>query len=76
MLHFDDLVLKLLLKISWGKLTLINLNDFVKKQLFSFADPDGRKSKNWGDIVDEAEARTPGHGVHMHEKLSSPSRKR
>lgn len=39
-------------------------------------DPDGRKSKNWGDIVDEAEARTPGHGVHMHEKLSSPSRKR
>jgi len=31
---------------------------------------------SWGEIVEEAEARTPGHGVHMHEKLSSPSRKR
>ncbi|CAC5420269.1 S phase cyclin A-associated protein in the endoplasmic reticulum [Mytilus coruscus] len=34
--------------------------------------------KSWGDIVedDEDEVRTPGHAVHMHEKLSSPSRKR
>ncbi|XP_012935798.1 S phase cyclin A-associated protein in the endoplasmic reticulum [Aplysia californica] len=32
---------------------------------------------SWGDLVVEADdARTPGHGVHMHEKLSSPSRKR
>lgn len=30
---------------------------------------------NWADIVD-AESRTPGRGAHMHEKLSSPSRKR
>lgn len=42
----------------------------------AYEDPDGRMSKNWGEIVDEAEGRTPGHGVHMHEKLSSPSRKR
>ena len=30
---------------------------------------------SWADI-DEAESRTPGRGAHMHEKLSSPSRKR
>jgi len=30
---------------------------------------------SWADI-DEAETRTPGRGAHMHEKLSSPSRKR
>ncbi|KAL8602246.1 hypothetical protein ACOMHN_022759 [Nucella lapillus] len=35
-----------------------------------------RDGKSWGEMVDEAETRTPGHGVHMHEKLSSPSRKR
>ena len=35
-----------------------------------------RDGMSWGEIVEEAEARTPGHGVHMHEKLSSPSRKR
>ncbi|XP_076464959.1 S phase cyclin A-associated protein in the endoplasmic reticulum-like isoform X2 [Babylonia areolata] len=35
-----------------------------------------RDGKSWGEMVEEAEARTPGHGVHMHEKLSSPSRKR
>ncbi|XP_048254024.1 S phase cyclin A-associated protein in the endoplasmic reticulum-like [Haliotis rufescens] len=34
----------------------------------------GRKS--WGEMAEEADARTPGHGAHMHEKLSSPSRKR
>ncbi|CAL1531856.1 unnamed protein product [Lymnaea stagnalis] len=33
-------------------------------------------SMSWGDLVEAEEARTPGHGVHMHEKLSSPSRKR
>lgn len=31
---------------------------------------------SWGDLVEAEETRTPGHGVHMHEKLSSPSRKR
>ncbi|GFR79611.1 S phase cyclin A-associated protein in the endoplasmic reticulum-like isoform X2 [Elysia marginata] len=31
---------------------------------------------SWGDMVEAEETRTPGHGVHMHEKLSSPSRKR
>ena len=33
-------------------------------------------SKDWGEMVEEADIRTPGHAVHMHEKLSSPSRKR
>ncbi|KAL3866999.1 hypothetical protein ACJMK2_044240 [Sinanodonta woodiana] len=32
--------------------------------------------KDWGEMVEEADVRTPGHGVHMHEKLSSPSRRR
>lgn len=33
---------------------------------------------SWGDRMDEIEAdlRLPGHALHMHEKLSSPSRKR
>merc|ERR1712002_1119975 len=33
----------------------------------------------WADLMEQeelAEARTPGRSVHMHEKLSSPSRKR
>ena len=35
------------------------------------------QTKSWSEMADEeAEARTPGHAVHMHEKLSSPSRKR
>lgn len=34
------------------------------------------KKKNWGELVEEADTRTPGYAVHMHEKLSSPSRKR
>ncbi|XP_056020838.1 S phase cyclin A-associated protein in the endoplasmic reticulum-like isoform X2 [Ostrea edulis] len=42
------------------------------------AQSDSEKNKSWGEMVeeDEQEARTPGHAVHMHEKLSSPSRKR
>ncbi|XP_057579473.1 S phase cyclin A-associated protein in the endoplasmic reticulum isoform X6 [Hippopotamus amphibius kiboko] len=35
-----------------------------------------RQNTSWGDIVEEEPARPPGHGIHMHEKLSSPSRKR
>ncbi|XP_074489050.1 S phase cyclin A-associated protein in the endoplasmic reticulum isoform X1 [Sebastes fasciatus] len=35
-----------------------------------------RQSTSWGDIVEEEPSRPPGHGIHMHEKLSSPSRKR
>ncbi|XP_014004067.2 S phase cyclin A-associated protein in the endoplasmic reticulum isoform X2 [Salmo salar] len=35
-----------------------------------------RRSTSWGDIVEEEPSRPPGHGIHMHEKLSSPSRKR
>lgn len=42
---------------------------------YDAAESSGKK-KSWGEIVDEAETRTPGHAVHMHEKLSSPSRKR
>nr|XP_009939512.1 PREDICTED: S phase cyclin A-associated protein in the endoplasmic reticulum isoform X1 [Opisthocomus hoazin] len=34
------------------------------------------QSNSWGDRVEEEPARPPGHGIHMHEKLSSPSRKR
>ncbi|XP_043933400.1 S phase cyclin A-associated protein in the endoplasmic reticulum [Protopterus annectens] len=35
-----------------------------------------RQSTSWGDIVEDEPSRPPGHGIHMHEKLSSPSRKR
>uniref|UniRef100_A0AAY4CC26 U1-type domain-containing protein n=1 Tax=Denticeps clupeoides TaxID=299321 RepID=A0AAY4CC26_9TELE len=35
-----------------------------------------RQSTSWGEIMEEEPARPPGHGIHMHEKLSSPSRKR
>nr|XP_056721957.1 S phase cyclin A-associated protein in the endoplasmic reticulum [Euleptes europaea] len=35
-----------------------------------------RQNNSWGDIVEEEPSRPPGHGIHMHEKLSSPSRKR
>uniref|UniRef100_A0A3B4FWP8 S-phase cyclin A associated protein in the ER n=1 Tax=Pundamilia nyererei TaxID=303518 RepID=A0A3B4FWP8_9CICH len=35
-----------------------------------------RQTTSWGDMVEEEPARPPGHGIHMHEKLSSPSRKR
>lgn len=35
-----------------------------------------RQSTSWGDMMEEEPARPPGHGIHMHEKLSSPSRKR
>ncbi|XP_036365773.1 S phase cyclin A-associated protein in the endoplasmic reticulum isoform X3 [Octopus sinensis] len=52
--------------------TDLNLEALVN----SCEDSESYKSKSWGEIVDEADARTPGHGVHMHEKLSSPSRKR
>ncbi|KGL75304.1 S phase cyclin A-associated protein in the endoplasmic reticulum, partial [Tinamus guttatus] len=34
-----------------------------------------RQNNSWGDRVEEEPARPPGHGIHMHEKLSSPSRK-
>jgi len=49
--------------------------------LFFFAaEKASGKHKSWGDMVDEDDdddvVRTPGHAVHMHEKLSSPSRKR
>ena len=43
------------------------------------AKSESERNRSWGEMVeedDEIEARTPGHAVHMHEKLSSPSRKR
>ncbi|XP_078316158.1 S phase cyclin A-associated protein in the endoplasmic reticulum-like isoform X2 [Crassostrea virginica] len=42
------------------------------------AQSDSEKNKSWGEMVEdeEQEVRTPGKAVHMHEKLSSPSRKR
>ena len=39
-------------------------------------DLESRRDVPWGELVDEAESRTPGRVVHVHEKLSSPSRKR
>ncbi|XP_021362165.1 S phase cyclin A-associated protein in the endoplasmic reticulum-like isoform X2 [Mizuhopecten yessoensis] len=41
-----------------------------------YDEAEGKPKMSWGEIVDDAETRTPGHGVHMHEKLSSPSRRR
>ena len=46
---------------------------------FFTAEKASGQHKSWGDMVnedDDDDVRTPGHGVHMHEKLSSPSRKR
>ncbi|XP_023932135.1 S phase cyclin A-associated protein in the endoplasmic reticulum-like isoform X1 [Lingula anatina] len=43
---------------------------------FEQAEREGGSEASWGDLVEEAETRTPGRSVHMHEKLSSPSRKR
>jgi len=39
-------------------------------------DLESRRDVPWGELVDEAESRTPGRVVQVHEKLSSPSRKR
>uniref|UniRef100_A0A8C4NJQ5 S-phase cyclin A associated protein in the ER n=1 Tax=Eptatretus burgeri TaxID=7764 RepID=A0A8C4NJQ5_EPTBU len=35
-----------------------------------------RQSTSWGDMVDDETPRPPGHAIQMHEKLSSPSRRR
>lgn len=34
------------------------------------------RGMSWDDIMDDEEVREPGRAVQMHEKLSSPSRKR
>ena len=34
------------------------------------------QSVSWGDLVDQSEGRSPGRAVQMHQKLSSPSRKK
>lgn len=39
------------------------------------ADHSGDMESNWGDLVEQAE-RPPGRAVHLHQRLSSPSRKR
>jgi len=39
-------------------------------------DLESRRDVPWGELVEEAESRTPGRVVHVHEKLSSPCRKR
>ncbi|CAK8676515.1 unnamed protein product [Clavelina lepadiformis] len=46
-------------------------SDFVAR--FEVKQGDGL---SWGDLVEEEELREPGRAVQMHEKLSSPSRKR
>ncbi|CAN0266276.1 unnamed protein product [Lampetra fluviatilis] len=35
-----------------------------------------RQTTSWGDMVEDEPPRPPGHAIQMHEKLSSPSRKR
>jgi hypothetical protein len=59
------------------------LNTFDKLHAFHLffftAEKASGQHKSWGDMVnedDDDDVRTPGHAVHMHEKLSSPSRKR
>ncbi|BFZ01533.1 hypothetical protein BsWGS_04572 [Bradybaena similaris] len=52
------------------------ITDWDSLVAFHEAEMKQSSSMSWGDLVDAEEARTPGHGVHMHEKLSSPSRKR
>ncbi|XP_020336346.1 S phase cyclin A-associated protein in the endoplasmic reticulum isoform X4 [Oncorhynchus kisutch] len=51
------------------------LADYDDSPLSAAREP-WRQSTSWGDIVEEEPSRPPGHGIHMHEKLSSPSRKR
>lgn len=43
--------------------------------LFVPADHSGDMESSWGDLVEQAE-RPPGRAVHLHQRLSSPSRKR
>lgn len=52
------------------------LNSYSGFLFFWAARETWRQNTSWGDIVEEEPARPPGHGIHMHEKLSSPSRKR
>ncbi|XP_039270648.2 S phase cyclin A-associated protein in the endoplasmic reticulum-like isoform X1 [Styela clava] len=40
------------------------------------AEQEMHQGMTWGDMIDEEELREPGRAVQMHEKLSSPSRKR
>eukprot|EP00058_Branchiostoma_floridae_P024433 XP_002609923.1 hypothetical protein BRAFLDRAFT_85871 [Branchiostoma floridae] len=35
-----------------------------------------RETTSWGEMVEDFESRPPGRALHMHEKLSSPSRKK
>ncbi|XP_035654431.1 S phase cyclin A-associated protein in the endoplasmic reticulum-like isoform X5 [Oncorhynchus keta] len=51
------------------------LADYDDSPLSAAREP-WRQSTSWEDIVEEEPSRPPGHGIHMHEKLSSPSRKR
>jgi hypothetical protein len=61
----------------WVTLFIMWFDSFCNIQTFS-AEAAQRESSNWGEMVEieEGSERTPGHSVHMHEKLSSPSRKR
>nr|XP_046207153.1 S phase cyclin A-associated protein in the endoplasmic reticulum isoform X1 [Oncorhynchus gorbuscha] len=59
------------LNMDWSDM----LADYDDSPLSAAREP-WRQSTSWGDIVEEEPSRPPGHGIHMHEKLSSPSRKR
>lgn len=71
----------ILLKNTGGSLDSMNLSasamDWESLMARYEAEAERRKvlGLSWADI-DESECKTPGRGAHMHEKLSSPSRKR
>ena len=47
---------------------------FIERVIFP-ADHSADMESSWGDLVEQAE-RPPGRAVHLHQRLSSPSRKR
>ncbi len=55
---------------------VLSIDNSVKQCLFVVDAELTGPGPTWGDIVDDSDTRTPGRVVHMHEKLSSPSRKR
>lgn len=55
---------------------LLSHYDFHQSCMFFPAEQAAVAGLSWGELVEEEELREPGRAVQMHEKLSSPSRKR